>query len=74
MSSKVYFAVAENAPMILNGELDESGEFFGTHDITQLVLECAVEYLVMYGQGFKYEFEGAEYCLLAVKIGGNDEA
>jgi hypothetical protein len=74
MDNKVYFAVSEDEPVILRGTLNEDGDIVAAHDITKPVLECALIYLAHYGKQFTYEFEGAEYCLLTVKLGGNDEA
>ena len=74
MNNKIVFAVGEDLPLILAGRIDDSGEIVDAQDITEAVLECAVEYLVSYGKQFIYEFQGSRYMLLASKIEDDGQA
>ena len=68
MKSKIVFAVGEDLPLILAGRIDDSGEIVDAQDITQPVLECAVEYLLLHQAEFTHKYNDALYRLQAIKI------
>ena len=74
MKSKIVFVVGEDLPLIWAGRIDDFGEIVATQDITQPVLECAVEYLLLHQAEFTHKYNDALFRLQAIKIEPDGQA